>query len=392
MRISAHRQNAPAGSRSAGRAMAPPGASRVSFETTRRSAPLQALQRRADGQLLSAPAGQRQSDIQDVDYDPVNRLRLHGGIRVAQAFTRLDQLIRGDAGLTGFVGQLNNVLTATRAKNFAARDVPAAAQAVTTDLIAEFANRGLVVAGGRVTDLLEHVDTAFGANTQGGHAMDANELRGFNALKTIVGEANMSRAKGTATQIPRANLPGWVSGEVTTVRNEINAARARFANNNILHPRDLMPNRRYFNAAVHAALPHSRTAHTNNAGWLPGIPIPVDHVQRAKNNIYTGASAQRRALFNAADPLTIMGLNSGGNPTALGLWYRAEFVRQKLAINANQMRESIWGTIGAGGGQYIEFHIAGDISRLVYDWQNDRLFLPAHYKWGAGYNPFFRIT
>ena len=50
---------------------------------------------------------------------------------------------------------------------------------------------------------------------------------------------------------------------------------------------------------------------------------------------------------------------------------------------------------GNPGCPYIEFapgQAAGGISRLLWDYVNDLIYVSVHYNWVNGYNPFLQVT
>ena len=387
MHASAQRHPSPGQThRTTGRAAAPPGSGAVSFDTSRRTAPLQRLQAAADARG-TAPV-QRAIEIKNIDYDPVNKFFHDGGVRTPDAFNTLEQLVKDDKGFAGYINQLAHVMGKIRDTDYEAPDIPSAAGLVAADMVRAWGDKGMVV-GHKLRDLKELVLHAFAQHPQGGQAMDRDETTAFDDLKTRVGADKMSRSKGNPTSIAKTALPGALASAVTSVEGEIDTATTRWATAANLSALNLFPGSPSFNREVHKVLKNSRTAHTNNAGWLPALASPVDHVQATKTAIYNAASAHQKKFFDAGLPMTK--LTKNGALTSLGVWFKGQVTAKRQLLSTAMIRESLFGTIDPSG-PYLEFNLTGGISRAVYDWQNGDLYLSAHFKWGAGYNPFFKVT
>lgn len=220
--------------------------------------------------------------------------------------------------------------------------------------------------------------------------MDAHEKAGFDQLETNAGgAAAMSRAKGVPSRIALAQLPQAVRVEVNAVRTQI-AGMQNAWTLAALTPEHFVFNGPGFAAQVSDALPNFQGVHTNNAGWLPAVPVLADHIEAARNAIRATMTPAQQNIFNAANPLAAMGIPAA--PTPLGTAYLVQVANQTALLNPALLRESLWGSIASGVSGYIEFNISGAVGRLVYDPIGDHLFLTAHYKWRKGYNPFFEIT
>jgi hypothetical protein len=63
-----------------------------------------------------------------------------------------------------------------------------------------------------------------------------------------------------------------------------------------------------------------------------------------------------------------------------------------LGFSDAELHQTVWRELAYGVSGYIEFSLSTDISRMVYDVVNSRLYVSAHYKWRQGFNPWFELT
>jgi hypothetical protein len=215
----------------------------------------------------------------------------------------------------------------------------------------------------------------------------------IGAVEAVLDAATTkSSAKGVPNVVPFASLNGAVDGlgdAVQTVRNLI-AGRNRLLFGRMGREMDLMDQ-----AALGGAAGLDlgvRSMHQNGAGWLPpgAVVLPttldalVDLIITARNALYTDQIRARiAALPNAARSRARLAIES----QAVGQVVNALPVRTRVML--------IWGSYAQNQGalmNYVEFHIAARINRMMYDYVNGRFYITAHYNWYKGYNPFFQIT
>ncbi|HKV56928.1 MAG TPA: DUF4157 domain-containing protein, partial [Ktedonobacteraceae bacterium] len=347
-------------------------------------------------QLYSAVI-QRAITVQNIDYDPVANEFRHGIIQQAQFYQTLRAAIQGDNRFENYLGQLNNVMQGVAEQDFAQPDIDAVTTAIATAIRAAYNNRGLVLNNATlVAALTQHIRAALVAHIQPDHAMmmDEQERTAFDQLAGI-GAAQMSRAKATPGQIPYNSLPAAIRNSVDAVLADIRAENALWTVAG-LGPRYTLPDTTTFAAEIANRQRGLRYQgnHTNLAGWLPAVAVPVNQIPIIANAIYAAATSelQKRLLRNNA--LVRMGFEGAGlaHPNR----YRDEYNQLRAArlapLGNAGLRLSVWASLAGGVSAYIEFHMAGGMSRLIYDPVNNRVYITAHYKWRQGNNPFFQVT
>ncbi len=331
--------------------------------------------------------------INNIDYNPDDQIFRHGFINMA-AFNDIQQAVQAEPNFNLYNPQLQNVIQNVRNVDFDGQDVPTVAAEISQQMVNQWQQFNIMIPAPRQNDLNRIVEQAIAANVNPDHAMDMDEAEaaGFDQLAVNAGgDAVMSRAKGTPTPIAHGQLPAAIQGHVTTVLHEINTMENLFTLNAI-HPRHFLPHDPTLLTEVFDLIPHYQGNHTNMAGWLPAIGIPVNHLEAVKQAFLNSFTPAQQHIFNAPNPLESMGIGRGLNQTNLGTVYINEFVRQKSLLTNPTLKESIWSYIGNNISGYIEFNIPGAVGRLVYDPMGENLYICAHYKWRNGYNPFFQIN
>ncbi|MGH2497393.1 MAG: DUF4157 domain-containing protein [Ktedonobacteraceae bacterium] len=341
---------------------------------------------------------QRAITVQNIDYDPVANEFRHGIIQQAQFYQTLRAAIQGDDRFENYLGQLNNVMQIVAAQDFAQPDIDAVTTDMVTAIRAAYVNRGLVLNNAAlVAALTQHIRVAVVAHIQPDHAvaMDQNERAAFDQLAGIVGAGQMSRAKAAPSQIPYGSLPAAISHSVDAVLADIRAENALWTVAG-LGPQYTLPDTTTFATTIANRQGDLRYQgnHTNLAGWLPAVAVPVNQIPIIANAIYASATSglQKRLLRNNA--LVLMGFVGAGVPHPNR--YRNEYnqlrVPRLAALGNAGLRLSAWAGLAQGVSAYIEFSMAGGMSRLIYDPVNNRVYITAHYKWRQGNNPFFQVT
>jgi hypothetical protein len=352
--------------------------------------------------LTAAGAGrtplQRAITVEHVDYNPVTNEYRDGLIRQAQFYTALRAAINGDPLFANYRNRVGDALGVVAARDFTAGDMNAVTALIRPAIVGAYQQFGLVLGGNARLDALDaHIRTALAANVAPDHvvAMDENEAESFDQLVTNVGEANMSRAKGTPTPIDLGALPGNVRGQVNAVLGDIAAENARWTVAG-LGPQYTFSDVGLFAHEVVArqdAL-HYQGNHSNLAGWLPAVPTPVNEVARIAAEIGAAASPRLRRIMRDQDALDRLGF-TGPNAGRDNAWrdeYNALRAPRVAALTDDSLRLSAWAALAMGVSAYVEFNMGGGISRLVFNPVHGRVYVTAHYKWRRGFNPFFEVT
>lgn len=350
---------------------------------------------------------QRRLTVENIDYNPQTGEYRHGFIQQANFLTALRDEINGQVRWVNFRGQVNNVLNAVRDTanqdegGLRYPDIPSLADRVTTEVINEYGARGLAAMGAQRAHLEPVIVRLLAANIQAdvgaGVAMNAQEGNAYDGLRAIVTDARMSRAKGVANPLPYDRVGGALKGAVDTVLTGIRNERAYWRGIGIrnLHISNFLPPpNEEFNVAVRNSqrLSHYQGNHTNLAGWLPAAAAPASPLNQQQNNILGAATPGLNAILLAGAPLTALGIQKGAAPTALGQEFITLVRAARQAITNDNLVISIGSALAQDISAYVEFSMPTDISRLVYDTVNGHAYVSAHYKWRAGYNPWFQIT
>jgi len=135
--------------------------------------------------------------------------------------------------------------------------------------------------------------------------------------------------------------------------------------------------------------------HSNNAGWLPAAAAaPANAVTTAQANILAAASAGLALILNTyGNAIGALQLGVAGTaPTALGVEFLGLVHAERQNLNAANVEASVGAALAQGVSSFVEFSMAGHISRLVWDVVTNDIYISAHYKWRLGYNPWFKIN
>lgn len=350
--------------------------------------------------MHQAPAAQRAVQraitIDHIDYNPKTNQYRDGFINQAAFYLAVRGRMLADAQFGApYINHWANVQPVLAAQDFNAPDIDQMTAALRDAIIGQYGGARPVIAGGRVHRLEDIVRRELIANIQPDHevAMTGGEANAYDQLAQAA-NATVSRGKGVPNTIPYANLPGGVRAEVTARLTEIRNERARWTVA-ALTANLTLPNGDFIRDVItrQKALRYQGN-HTNNAGWLPVVAAPADQVTAVAATIYHHASsglAKRLGAANALVRLDYAGFGGAGRNNK----YRAEYDQlrgQYLAgLNNNGVKLSAMAALCQGVSAYIEFSMAGDISRLVYDPVNNHVYISAHYKWREGKNPFFQV-
>ena len=341
---------------------------------------------------------QREITVERVDYNPKEEDYRHGYVDEGAFYAALRVALKGDGALAGFRNQVDNVFAEVAKTDYSARDIPTVADAIVNAAVGEFQTKGLVLGGASASRVRAHVLATLAANLQDDWqmAMDGTESTAFDQLVTIVGEGDMSRAKGTATRIPVGNLPGSLRGHVNAVLDDIRQENAIWAVGAVSERYTMTAYKGEFTADVaeRQGGKHYQGNHTNLAGWLPSVPVPANRIAEVADDIAASGSPRLKRVLAAANASDRLGYTGDHIDPANPLRVEYETLRapRLAALTDAAVKRSAWGALGAGVSAYIEFNIPGGMSRVVFDCVNDRVYITAHYKWRRGFNPFFEVT
>jgi len=290
------------------------------------------------------------------------------------------------------------MLQVVMALNFANPDVPAVTAAVVVAVRAAYGNLGVVVPGhgGVFNALTEAVRDSIVANIDPDplHPMTHGEEGAFDILAQAH-NAVVSRAKGTPSTIPYANVPMAIRNEVTARLTQIRNERALWTAAGI-GPEYTLPDNEFSREVVARQRNFNYQGnHTNNSGWLPAVVAPADLVTPIGYAIYNQATNNLKPRLMRPDALAGMDYASAGGQGRRNR-YRNQYeylrVPHLATLTDANVKMSAMAALCQGVSAYIEFSMAHNISRLLYEPVNDRVYVTAHYKWREGYNPFFEVT
>jgi hypothetical protein len=169
-----------------------------------------------------------------------------------------------------------------------------------------------------------------------------------------------------------------------------------------------------------------RSAHTNAAGWLPPqkvpptldthaltwargiasapvpapgpapLPAPAPAVAAPAAAGPTPRDAIRAKFGNVPKDVTARAIETATDlPAVVKVRYYNEVLAVRLPNAAQRARHAWWQYADPQwqGCPFIEFTAseAGGISRYVWDYTNDRIYIGVHYNWVHGYNPFILV-
>lgn len=351
-------------------------------------------------ETVSAPVSQRvvqrQITIDHIDYNPQTLQYRDGFIDQANFYLAVRAALLGSVQFGAvYTNHWNNVRDALPA-DFNAGDIDVMTTTVSQAIIAQYGGARPLIAGGRVAALELIVRAALIANIQPDHQvnMTPGEGNAYDQLAATAG-ATESRAKTTPNTVQYANLPGAVQNEVaarlTEIRNERTLWTATIGS---LTPVLTLPNGEFgADVCARQAGFHYQGNHTNLAGWLPAAAAPPNYVQQTAQAIYNAASGGLQLRLTAANAMQRLGYNQplGANNNQYRTEYEALRAVQVPAIGNANAKMSAMSALCQGVSAYIEFSLAGDISRFMFDPVNNRSYVTAHYKWRQGKSPFFEV-
>jgi hypothetical protein len=226
----------------------------------------------------------------------------------------------------------------------------------------------------------------------------------FAGVKSLA--TSMSRSKRTPNVVPIANTVGTELGTAitdltTTIRNRNNALdqvatyAAQDANTGVM-------------SRASFGVDSVRSAHTNNAGWLPAHvvadPEPaLDAIARVwLTQVAANGNAAEQLEINQHFPLpgraaaTSRAVEESGLSQALRNQYFTGPFANHLNTRARRVTLA-WGRYALdylAGCPYIEFTAdnAGGVSRFIWNYDDGAIYANTHYNWVDGFNPFFEVT
>lgn len=315
-----------------------------------------------------APVIRRAVTVTNIDYNPDLHRPTHATVELESLWTGIRTGI--NQSLPGYKNQAKNVVDAVRAADYAAEDVDALTVVIANAIENGYVSKGLAgIRGSRL--VLETVVRTSVVAALTPTQMDKGERTAFDALVTNVGEDRMSRAKGRPTPIPIGSLPADLAFEVEACRDEIAQERARWRRDGLTMDN---LNEQILCAAVGSRLKngHYQGNHTNRAGWLPAVPLPVHP-----------AGAIRQAILAKASPTLLAALNQPNPMVAIrnNRLDRIEYEKVHAQALAGYTDREVAGmaiaAVGSGVSAYLEFHLSHQISRLMYDVVNRQFYLTA---------------
>jgi hypothetical protein len=344
-------------------------------------------------------AVQRAITVQNVDFNPKpgGGFR-HGFIDQGRFYAALRAAItQGPRFGVPHRNQLANVVNTVSQQSFVAAEIPALVTAIALAVRTEFGNRGVPVRGGAiVADLDDYVRDALVANIQPDllHPQTPGEAAAFDLLLQAP-HVVASRAKGTPSTIPYASLPNPVQTEVAARLTQIRNERAQWTAAGI-GPEYTLPDDAFKLEVLNRQRGFNYQGnHTNNAGWLPAVAPPADLVTPIGHAIYAAATRALQGRMTRRNPLRGMDYLSAGGQGRQNR-YRTEYENLRAphlpSLNNANVKLSAMAALCQGVSAYIEFSMSHDVSRLVYEPVNSRVYIATHYKWHLGYNPFFEVT
>lgn len=287
--------------------------------------------------------------------------------------------------LPAYQNQARNVLDQVQQGDYEAQDVDALTVVLTNAIVSGYVTKGLAGIRGS-QPVLESVVRRSVVAALTPTQMDKGERTAFDALVTNVGEAGMSRAKGRPTPISVDSLPSFLATEVEACHEEIAQERARWRRESLTMDN---LNEQILCADVGARLRngHYQGNHTNRAGWLPVVPLPVHPAAGIRQSILAKASPTLLVALNQPNPMVAIRNNRLDR-----VEYEKLHAQALAGYSDRQVADMAIAAVGFGVSVYLEFHLSHQISRLMYDFVNRQFYLTAHYKWKDGYNPFFLVT
>jgi hypothetical protein len=356
-----------------------------------------ALQQRRGSAREQRALLQREITIKNIDYDPRPGEGFRDGyVDAGKFYPALYDAVFGDDQFALFKNQLRNAFDVLKQQDWEDLDVERLATGIADAIVAFYEDKGMTAISGKRDRLRLHATRQLSKSIRPDFMrdMDKGEQEGFDRLKGIVGEPNMSRAKGRASPIQYASLPQELSTAVQTFVTGVNQENASWTAANLTAQFTLPSELNTDLSRRQRDTNRYQGNHTNMAGWLPAGNAPVSAVVTLSNQIYAQASGGLKTRLTAAYPAQRLGIvGQQGHPNHNP--YRNEYQQllgaAPYGLSDQQLRRSLWAGLAAGVGPYIEFSTTSSVSRIVYDCVADRIYLSAHYKWREGYNPWFEV-
>jgi hypothetical protein len=339
-------------------------------------------------------------EINNIDYNPLGGVFSTGVINNVNFRDGVNTAINNSAGLDqGHKNIRNNVLPIAIPNNvldgLQEPDIDAMAVRVRDLIITEYGVQGRPIAGSRSITLKNIITTQLVANL-GADTMTPGEQADFDNLMLIVTNQGgvPSRAKGNPTQLAFDNLPALVSAQVTQILAEIRTERALWQRSTLLLNAPLLAsfvgiiNDRQGNNG------HYQGNHTNNAGWLPGVAVPIDQVTPLAAVIAASPSPGVATILNHANPADQLAIERTRRSTVF-TQYAGAFGNAVYGsgLTDDGIKLSAMAAMCQGVSAYIEFWMGDtNISRMLYNPVTNQVYITAHYQWRQGYNPFIEVT
>jgi len=329
---------------------------------------------------------QRRVRIQNIDYDPERSAFRHSDFDVTK-------IVR-EATASGFWETLNSTertnLQSMGTADLTASDVPSLATAIIAHI------QGSASRGATLTAVKNQLEHALGRAAT--VEVSTKEAGVFN---TILDECtSRSRTKGGANQVNLAKLPDKTK---TCLRSIVTKLTAQ---HNLL--RNIRSYTRAFDGVASSGrasygLDIVRSAHTNRAGWLPAVAVAtpeaaLDTAVRAflTNLAANGTPTEKTDVAGEFPTIaTVTAQEFEDSTVAAGI--KRQYFNNVFAVkvtSADRVRLAWKRYVTDTSTSYIEFTAAdaGGVSRVVWDFVNDRFYICVHYNWVLGYNPFFQVN
>lgn len=345
----------------------------------------------------NAAVAQRQITIEHIDYNPKTHIYRDGYINEPGFYLDVLEGIKNDDKLGQlYVNHWKNVQAALP-QDFTAPDIDAMTGAVSAAIIGQYGGKNRpLIQGSRVTALEAIVRRALINRIEADYQvnMTAEEGNAYDQLAATPG-ATASRAKSVPNSVQYGSLPGAVKGEVDGRLAELRNERALWtATVAALTPDLTLPNGGFgADVCTRQGGFHYQGNHTNLAGWLPDEGAPPNHVEQTAQAIHNAASNGLQTRLTSANAMQKLGYHhpAGANHNPYRTEYETLRAVQVPAIGDANVKMSAMSALCQGVSAYIEFSMASEISRFMFDPVNNRAFVTAHYKWRQGKNPFFEV-
>jgi hypothetical protein len=342
----------------------------------------------------SAPRTLSRLRVTNIDYDPKTQHFHHSDIVVADFLTLINNSKFYDDLRTNERRNLSTIGTAV----VQAQDIPHLAEAVVDHVVLPAAPSADHT--DRVQALLQsHRPAVEGALAKAAPKEASPKEEGV--FERVLHVASLkSRAKQVASEVQLTKLEDTMQNYLNGLAVMLNSkhdelgALQTYLDEPGAAPRDRV------------GLPLMReTPHENQAGWLPPVvsvnPAPTLNQQTVTwvTNITNTAGDRHRPevvrVFPVPGAATAALVESSDlDDEVKQRWVRQVF-RPVVASRADRSRLA-WKRFadpGFANCPYIEFAAtgAGGLSRTVFDFVNDVVYINVHYNWVGGFNPFFKV-